>query len=453
MKVNIIQASIPLFFLAIFIELLYVVWKRNGFYRLNDAISSLSLGITSQITGVATKLLLLGAYAAIETYASLQVWAGAPAWPLGNPFPAADTALGFGVAWPELTSFVVAFFLVDMAYYWFHRSAHSVNLAWASHVVHHSSEEYNLTTALRQSSTQTFFSMWFYFPLAFIGLPWELYTLSMGINLLYQFIIHTRTVGKLGFLEWFMNTPSHHRVHHGRNPKYIDRNHAGVFIIWDRMFGTFQQEEEEPTYGITKPLNSWNPIWANLHHYRDVFQDAARCRNPWDALKVLFLKPGWRPDYLGGPQTPPEVSRQTQVLYNPRIPRWLNLYGLLHFVAALGAALVVLIVVGGQQPTPWGLFLAGAFLVLITLSNLGSLFDGRKWAPWLEVARLTALVPVALFAFPEWSWALKAGGTAFLVFSMVAIWAKRHALPQEEGDETGVRVASTPKLEPELAKA
>ena len=148
---------------------------------------------------------------------------------------------------------------VDCAYYWFHRIAHEYNAPWAGHVVHHSSEDYNLAVALRQGTFQGLFSWVFYLPLALLGFPPAWFAAMTSFDLLYQFWIHTRAIGKLGPLEWVLNTPSHHRVHHARNPKYLDKNYAGTLIIWDRMFGTFQAEEEEPVYGLTKPLEQLEP--------------------------------------------------------------------------------------------------------------------------------------------------------------------------------------------------
>ena len=171
-------------------------------------------------------------------------------------------------------------FGVDFCFYWFHRIAHEYAAPWATHVVHHQSEEYNLAVALRQSAFEGCFAWVFYLPLAVIGFPPIWYVSMKAINLLYQFWIHTEAIDRLGPLEWVMNTPSHHRVHHARNPKYLDKNYAGMFIIWDRMFGTFQPEEEQPVYGITKPLQSWNPLWANLAAWVELFEDA------WHAPRI-----------------------------------------------------------------------------------------------------------------------------------------------------------------------
>src|SRR5207247_5460488 len=177
----------------------------------------------------------------------------------------------------------------------FHRMSHEVNAFWAAHVVHHQSEEYNLAVALRQGAFQSSFSWVFYLPLAVIGFPPLLFLTVSSLDTLYQFWIHTRAIGRLGPLEWVLNTPSHHRVHHGRNPQYIDRNHAGTLIIWDRMFGTFEPEGHAVIYGVTEPIASWNPVWANFHAYRNLWADAKRAKHWWDKIRIWFMPPGWKP--------------------------------------------------------------------------------------------------------------------------------------------------------------
>src|SRR6185436_19175726 len=220
----------------------------------------LSCGILSQISGIFSKLLAVGIYAWAWRHLAVQRWLPAvPAWAEGAPFARADAFPWLAVNGPELAAGVAAFLLVDLAYYCSHRTSHGVNLLWAGHVVHHSSEEYNLAVALRQSSLHGLFTWVFYLPLALAGIPPETYLVCYALNLVYQFWIHTQAVGRLGRLtELVMNTPSHHRVHHGRNPRYLDRNHAGVFIIWDRLFGTFEPETERVVYGLTKDIHTFN---------------------------------------------------------------------------------------------------------------------------------------------------------------------------------------------------
>ncbi len=369
---GVIQASIPVFFLLIGVELAATRLRGRSVYRLNDSIADLSLGITSQLTGIATKLVTVGLFAWVGAHWSLPALGLAPAWP--EPTSAASGVATWGIA----------FLLVDLAFYWSHRKSHEVNLLWAGHVVHHSSEEYNLTVALRQSSLHALFTWVFYLPLALLGMPWQLFVVCYGLNLVYQFWIHTREVGRLGVLEWFLNTPSHHRVHHGVNPKYQDRNYAGVFIIWDRLFGTFVAEEEEQLYGITKPLGSWNPIWANVHVFAEIGRNFRRTHGWRNRFRVLFGSPSWRPPEAGPSIVAPEVSPKTFQKFDPPVPRPLSWYALAQFVVVLVASVWVL---SAADTLPVRHLVAAGFYVVLTLSNLGSLLELQRWVVPLELAR------------------------------------------------------------------
>jgi hypothetical protein len=284
------------------------------------------------------------------------------------------------------------FLLADLAYYWAHRKSHEINLFWGGHVVHHQSEDYNLSVALRQSSFQVIWTFAFSLPLAFLGFKTWDYALMASLITLYQFWIHTETINKMGWFEYVFNTPSHHRVHHGRDPKYIDKNHAGTLIIWDKMFGTFQEEEERPTYGITKPINSWNAVWANFSHYADMGNDLKRISKWSDKIKYLFKKPGWLPDYLGGYRSAPSVDKATYHKYESPAPVSMNFYVIFQYLICL---------VG----TAWFLFSADKFtlgekgiftvLISVTVVNLGVLFEHRTWVIWSEWIRIV-LYPVLL---------------------------------------------------------
>ena len=227
MKVDYIALSIPIFFILIAVELGYAFYKKLNYYRLNDSLANLSQGIGSQLVGIFLKTITFFGYLFI--YESWRFYS----------FP--------NTIW----TWLILFMGVDFFYYWFHRLSHQINALWAAHIVHHQSEEYNLTVALRQSWFQSGFSWVFYLPLAFVGFEPVMFLTVSAFNTLYQFWIHTRAIGDMGFLEWFLNTPSHHRVHHGSNSKYIDKNHAGTLIIWDRLFGTFKVlPREEIVYGV-----------------------------------------------------------------------------------------------------------------------------------------------------------------------------------------------------------
>jgi hypothetical protein len=165
---------------------------------------------------------------------------------------------------------------------------------------------------------------------------------ALNLDLLYQFHLHTAWIPRLGPLEWVLNTPSHHRVHHARNPKYLDKNYAGTLIIWDRMFGTFQAEEEEPVYGLTKPLNSWNPLWANLHVWRDLCRDAWLAPRWIDKFRIWIMPQGWRPEGLPANPAALEVTPQTVIRYDTAVPRGLNVYVFVHFTGTLMLAISLL---------------------------------------------------------------------------------------------------------------
>lgn len=369
--------AVPVFFVLMGVELVVAVWQHKHTYRLHDSINDLSCGITEQMVGLFLKGLLFAGY--LGTYAF--------ATRTGLNLVDVETYSPAG----KWLAAIVLFVGVDCAYYWFHRIAHEYNAPWAGHVVHHSSEDYNLAVALRQGTFQGLFSWVFYLPLALAGFPPAWFAAMSSFDTLYQFWIHTRLIGKLGPLEWVLNTPSHHRVHHARNPKYLDKNYAGTLIIWDRIFGTFQLEEEEPVYGLVKPLNSWNPLWANLHVWNELFRDAWLAPRWSDKLRIWFMPPGWRPDGLPPNPPPPEVSRQTVVAYDTTIPRGLNAYAFLHFVVALLLAFGLL---AGARSLTQGELIAGVGLVLWALLNLGGIFEYRLWAFASELLRLpvTAIV-------------------------------------------------------------
>lgn len=184
---------------------------------------------------------------------------------------------------------------IDFAYYWFHRLHHEVRFLWAAHVTHHSSTRYNLATALRQTWTPVT-ALVFYAPLPLLGIDPVLLATAYGLNLLYQFWIHTELIDRLGPLEWVLNTPSHHRVHHGTNVQYLDRNHGGILIVWDRLFGTFEPERERVVYGLTKNIGSYNPLWIAFHEFVGIARDLLRSNSLVTRLKYLVAPPGWSPD-------------------------------------------------------------------------------------------------------------------------------------------------------------
>ncbi len=270
---NAILYAAPIFLLLIGIEVAYGYRQHNNTYRTQDAITSIATGLLSQSTRIITQSVLVTIYT--FSYQHLTFIK------LGN----------------NVFVWLLGFVFFDLCYYWFHRVAHEYNIFWASHVTHHSSEDFNLSTALRQGSTTFWFAWVFYLPMALCGIPPIVFLGVYSLNMLYQFWVHTQHIDTLGWCEKHFVTPSHHRVHHGQNEQYIDRNYGGVFIWWDKYFGSFQQElsDEPVVYGITQPVKSWNPLWVTVHYFVQLFNDFDRCEHWQDKLRLWFMPTGWRP--------------------------------------------------------------------------------------------------------------------------------------------------------------
>jgi sterol desaturase/sphingolipid hydroxylase (fatty acid hydroxylase superfamily) len=389
------------------IELIVERLTHQKLYRLPDAIANLSCGITSQLSGLFLKIFAIGAYQFLfEHFAFFTLERSWFYW-------------------------LMLFLLADMAYYWAHRMSHEINLFWGGHVVHHQSEEYNLSVALRQSSLQVVWTFAFSLPLAFIGFKTLDFALMSAFITLYQFWIHTETINKMGWFEYIFNTPSHHRVHHGRDPKYIDKNHAGTLIIWDKMFGTFQEEEERPTYGITKPINSWNPIWANISHYAEMGKDIKQIPKWSDRIRYLFKKPGWLPDYMGGYRVAPEVDKVTYQKYDTPAPIMLSYYVLFQYTLCLVATALFLF---NSAKFSLGEKAFITFLISLTVVNCGVLFENRKWVVWSEWLRII-LYPALLIGLtyllnlPAWYYVIGIS-YFFISFTWFYVVTKKHAAAQ-----------------------
>lgn len=370
--VNLIRMAIPFFFVLIFIELFVSYLIRRRVYRYADSINDLSMGIIDTVGGVFLRSIIGAGYVYIYTHHRI-----------------------FDISSTSVSAAIACLLAYDLMYYWAHRCSHDINIMWGSHIPHHQSEEYNLTVALRQGVFQGCFFWIFYLPLALVGFPPALFLTMASIDTLYQFWIHTRTIGKLGPLEWVLNTPSHHRVHHAKNPKYIDKNHGGILIIWDRIFGTFVEEEEEPIYGTATPLRSWNPVWADIHYWVDLARLAWKAPRWRDRFLIWFSKPAWRPKGLEKQGPPAYLTRQFYEKYNPRIPVGLSLYTLFQFVPALVIATTFL---SYEHEMTWQARVGVAGLVIMTLVCIGGIFESKRWALLLELVR-QPVMSVAAFIF------------------------------------------------------
>ncbi|SEL18229.1 Sterol desaturase/sphingolipid hydroxylase, fatty acid hydroxylase superfamily [Atopomonas hussainii] len=401
---NLILFAVPFFLLLIALELIADWRSGKRTYRLSDTINSLSAGVLSRAVGILTKFATVGIYLLSLDY--LAVW-----------------QLSADSLWVWLLAFVA----YDFCYYWNHRLGHEMNVLWAAHSVHHQSEDYNLGTALRQTSTGWLFSWLFYLPMAVLGIPGEVFITVAALNLLYQFWVHTQHIGKLGWYEWFFVTPSNHRVHHAQNPLYIDRNYGGVFIIWDRLFGTFHEEQDsEPViFGVTKPLASWNPLWANAQFYVQLWHDAVRAERWQDKLTIWFRRTGWRPADVAAryPMATPDLSQFRK--FDIALSRSQQVYAACQFaVTVLGT---VGLMAAGEQLGLGAALLLSAW-VAFTLYATGVWLEDRPHARLFEGLRLLASTATVL-------WLLASGllsGAAFWLglsaaYVALSVWGMGHS--------------------------
>lgn len=309
-------AQVIVLAVPVFLALIALEWwwgSRRGFdtYRLNDALASLSLGVINQVLPL---LLRVGFYS--------WVWQHAALWRL--PLD----------AWWVWLAALVGY---DFLYYWLHRAGHRVAIFWAAHAVHHQSEEYNLSTALRQTGSGWLLGWLFYLPMAVLGVPPLVFGTVALIDLLYQFWVHTRQVGRLGWFDRWFCSPSNHRVHHAVNDRYLDHNYGGILMVWDRLFGSFiDEDDDEPiVYGTRTPLASWDPLQANLVVYRDRWALMRHARGWREHLAVWLAPPDWKP--AAAPPSPPFVL--ARAAYDPPVPIWRQAAAVALFVAVLlGAA-------------------------------------------------------------------------------------------------------------------
>jgi alkylglycerol monooxygenase len=396
---NYVEVAIPFFILAMALEFLYGAVSGRQTYRLNDTVNSLAVGVLSRLNGVVRLGVSALAFGALATAL------GVPAWSMDSPW-----------------QWVVAFVAYDFCYYWKHRVGHRSRFFWASHIAHHQSEEFNLSTALRQSGTD-FAGFIFYVPLYLAGIPASAVITVGSLNLIYQFWVHTEHVRRLGPLEWIFVTPSNHRVHHARNAEYIDKNYGGVFILWDRWFGTFKDEREQSpcVYGITTGLHSFNPLWANVHFWLETFRLARRTRGWLNKLKVWFMPPGWYPADVA----PPAPKDWRYPKFDPSANGFARAYTFVQFWLITAATLWVL-KVHGTLPTAF--VFTAVLWIGFSLYVQGAWLEGRRYARGLEWLRIASGGALAFAIHHLWSEALGVAAlvlAGYLLASVAAIAIER----------------------------
>lgn len=350
----IITMAVPVFLLLIVIEYFYGQIKGKNNYNLSDTFTSLGLGLISRFP----TMLSLGFQGMVFIY-------------VGSYFNLNLLPIYSPITW------LVAFVLYDISYYWMHRMHHEIKILWATHSVHHHGEEFNLSTALRQTSTGWFWKWVFYLPMIMIGVPAQVFVTVAGINLVYQFWVHTKHIGHLGILEKVFVTPMNHGIHHAKNPEYIDANYGGVFILWDRLFGTYISEKPEikPVYGTVKPLNSWNPVWANFQVFSQMLHDSIHTRRISDKLKVWYAPTNWRPaDMLV--QKPDINFGGLERKYSPPINSQQKIFTIIQLFSIVIFAAIMAITVNIQAYHETVIF--GLVLVLVVVLTSSILQGGNN---------------------------------------------------------------------------
>lgn len=351
MDINLIVYAAPIFLILIVVE-----WfLKSEAYQLNDSINNFSTGIFEQIASLPARgLVIFGYYYISEHYALLSI----------NPH--------------LISSWIILWLSVDFCYYWYHRASHRCNFFWIGHSVHHQSELFNLSVALRQGYWQTLTSWVFYLPLALIGFPTWMFILVSSCNTIYQFWIHTESINKMGWFEKIFNTPSHHRVHHGKNPQYIDKNYAGSLIIWDKFFGTFEPEIAPAEYGVTEPLDSWNPLYANIKVIKDLMYYGKNLKNKLDIIRALFMPPEWIIHRLQ--QKHQNIPKRIVQHKNDKSPK---LYMLVNLALAIVLYTYLSFIFVASSLSSW---LIGAFIIY-TLYTLGAAANGKQKILIIEIMR------------------------------------------------------------------
>jgi len=378
---DLLALAVPFFVLALLIEMAVDRWRGTGHYRLNDAVNSISAGTLMSTFGYFTGFIPLFFYGFV----------------LQN-FGLFDIEMAsFDTSPQGLAYWLVALLAWDFCYYWQHRYGHEISVLWASHAVHHQSEDYNLSTALRQTSTGFLFSWIFYLPLFLIGLPVQVVATVYAVDLIYQFWVHTQHVHKLGWIDRVFITPSNHRVHHAQNKIYIDRNYGGILILWDRLFGTYQEElDDEPViFGVRKPLQSWNPFWANLQVYSYLWFDAVNTRKWSDKIGVWFRRTGWRPADVEARFPKKKADLAHFHKYDPETKPALRRYVLAQFVLTIFAIMWIGVLFAEQGANA---VVLPCVLLWITLYSYGLLSECRVNAVRFEMLRLLLIVPLITLA-------------------------------------------------------
>ena len=402
--------AIPSFLILIIIEIAYGHFTNKQTYTFMDTLASLSSGMTNTLKDALGIVLVVISYPFILDYLAVIELES------------------------SLSLYLIAFICIDFASYWNHRLNHKINVFWNIHVIHHSSEEFNLACALRQSISGLLgYGALFLIPAAILGVPAAIISVLAPMHLFGQFWYHTRHIGKLGWLEYILVTPSQHRVHHAINPIYIDKNLSAIFCVWDRMFGTFQEEldEEAPVYGVLKPVQSWNPILINFQHFWAILCDAWHAKRWVDKLRIWFMPTGWRPKDVAE-RFPRSIIEDVHKMekYNPKYTFIQKAIGVFHFTAI---NIMILYFLANFAELSVQFRLIFGLIIFTSIFGFTSLMDLHSWAIKFQIfsgciGLLLLWIPNAQPLFTE-LFNLQMGLTIYFAFSLLFTYWNMAAVP------------------------
>lgn len=374
-------------------EFLLNRWLSKNYYSSSSLIINFTIALLQQLTDVFNKLFFLAGFIWVQQHVSLQSFGLLPEIRVGLPLTLSSVFPYVHIHLLMLFLWIGVILLADFCQYWLHRLSHEVNILWAGHIVHHSMEAYNYAVALRQSFLEGIYTWMFFMPLAFFGIPWPLFVMAYAVSLIWQFFVHTRYIDKMGVLETVFATPSHHRVHHGRNPQYIDKNFGPFLIIWDKFFGTFEPEVEEVDYGILHPLDSNSPVWVNVHQHWNILKALKSAHGIMEKIMVVFGPPDFVPSALRFVQKDNVV--QKSAVRSPVLLK--KYYVFLNFLLCALSAIVLVSVYGDKGE--WTKFIPLAILLTFAFSiNIG-LLEKRKWADYAEVLKWFLVLGSGIYLF------------------------------------------------------
>ena len=362
--------AIPLFVILMVIE--FWITKKQGrkLHNFQDTIANLNVGIAERLTDCFTAGIFYFVYDFLNQHFGIfNIQSGIISW-------------------------VALFLVTDLLWYWYHRLGHEVNILWGLHIVHHQSEEFNFTVSARITIFQAIARTFFWSLLPIIGFSAEMITVVLLVHGIYPFFTHTRTVGKLGFLEYILVTPSHHRVHHACNEQYLDKNYSDMFIIWDKIFGTFAEEVEEPVYGLTKPIKSYSFLWQHFHYLLELLHACKQTPGLKGKLRILLSKPETLDPNIREFLEPKFLVQVAQEVSSTRFRNYIVIQ-----ISVVLVSLFFLIYNQEQLPTLVQVFTS--LIILVTLVNCGAILEQRRWVFYLEYSRLLLFIPISISLFPN----------------------------------------------------